>query len=163
MLLKKISAKTLVGDVKKLIAGHATGTKLDLFTIMGVSSGVESGSSTYGDWVAFKGKFEATNLETGEVSLAPKCFLPEPLQSMTVEALREHGTVEFAIVVGVLVNTELPMGYEYTCNPLHEIKQSDDLAHLRALTTAYAPKLLAAPAPAETITETVAEKPAKKK
>lgn len=133
MLLKKISAKTVIGDVKALATESDDGARLKLFVLIGRITGIQTGSSNFGDWIAFKGAFEVTNCNTGETSKSPKCFLPEPVQSMLVDALKAHETVDFAVELGIRVDRTLPTGYEYTVEPLAEMQESDELAHLRDL------------------------------
>lgn len=131
MLLKKISAKTLIGDIKQVIEGYKDGENVILFHVFGRANGIKTGTSNFGEWLCFEGQFEAVNVSTGETSQAPKCFLPDPIESMLVNALKDNAVVEFALEVGVKANSKLPMGYEYIVNPLVEVKQSDDLKVLR--------------------------------
>jgi len=133
MLLKKISAKTMIGNVKKLASEHENGTVIDLLNAYGKARGIKTGNSTYGDWVSFVGDFEAVDLRTGEVSQAPQIFLVEPLQSMLVNQLRTHDLVEFAYKLSIVCNDEILAGYEYRVSPLLEVQRSDELSHLREL------------------------------
>lgn len=129
-LIKKISPKTVVGDVTPPEKPTA------LFTVIGIASGIKSGPSPYGEYVALTGQFEAMNLETGEQYVAPICFLPDPLQGMIVAQLRtpdENGkmvTVQFGVEVGVRA-AKSATGYEYTVRELVEADRNDPLADLR--------------------------------
>ena len=129
-LIKKISRKTVVGDVSP--PEKAT----DLYTIMGIANGVKTGSSMYGEWLALTGQFEASNLETGEVFAAPVAFLPEPLNGLIAAKVRTPGedgkgvSVKFAVMVGVKP-AKNQFGLEYTVRELVDVKENDPLADLR--------------------------------
>lgn len=129
-LIKKISAKTVFGDVavpEKAVA---------LYTVMGIANGIRTGNSTYGEWLALTGQFEAMNLETGEAFVAPQCFLPEPLNGLIAAKVRtpdENGkpvSVRFAVEVG-LKPAKSTFGYEYTVRELVDASENDPLADLR--------------------------------
>jgi len=129
-LIKKISPKTVVGSPavpEKAVA---------LFTVIGIASGVKTGPSPYGEYVALTGQFEATNLETGEMYAAPVCFLPDPLQGMIVAKLRTPDsdgnlvTVQFGVEVGIKP-AKTATGYEYSVRELVEADRNDPLADLR--------------------------------
>lgn len=154
-LIRKISPKNICGKLEKPSKATA------LYHVIGIASSTKTGNSDYGQWVALKGQFEATNLANGELSVAPICFLPEPLNSMIAAKLDEtdqegnqvNTSVQFAVEVGYKP-ADNAYGYEYTTKEIIESDQADPLAALRA----EAKKAL--PAPEE---KTEAEKPAKKK
>lgn len=129
-LIKKISAKTIVG----VVAAPEKATPL--YTVMGIANGVKTGQSTYGEWIALTGQFEAMNLETGEAFAAPQVFLPEPLNGLIVAKVRtpdENGvtpSVRFAVEVGIKPSKST-MGYEYTVRELVDASENDPLADLR--------------------------------
>lgn len=140
-LLKKMSPKTILGEVKKYIFDketgeiHKDGTKFTLAKIFGKAHGVKTGQSDHGEWVAFLGAFGAiVTDEKGEIIneyRSPKVFLPEPMQTMLAAALHEADTVEFAVELGIECDSTSATGYTYTVNPIVEVKESDALAHLR--------------------------------
>jgi hypothetical protein len=143
--IKKLSIKTVYGviDVKKLLA--APGEKLDCMQVIGNVVSLKAGSSSYGEWTACEGMFEATNCETGEVSHASVLFLPDVALIPLRVALAQEGTrgVEFAIKIGVkYVNDAKPGGsvYEYTWEPLLPPDANDPITRIKA-------KLAALPAP----------------
>lgn len=129
-LIKKISAKTIVGTVT--VPEKAT----PLYTVIGIANGIKSGMSTYGEWLALTGQFEAMNLESGEAFVAPQVFLPEPLNGLIAAKIRtpdENGqpvSVRFAVEVGVKP-AKTTMGYEYTVRELVDASENDPLADLR--------------------------------
>lgn len=131
-LIKKISAKTVVGTVRP------PEKPTSLYTVIGIANGLRTGNTTYGDFVALTGQFEATNLETGEQYTAPQCFLPEPLCGMIAAQLRttdKEGnrttmSVRFAVEVGIKP-AKSTMGYEYTVRELVDTSEGDPLEDLR--------------------------------
>lgn len=140
-LIKKIGSKQVLGNVTKWVQDNLKGegpefvdgmTK-DAFTVYGIAKGVKTGVSTYGEWTAFQGTFEGVNLITGEAYAAVQCFVPEPLQSMLIEAMKKASTIEFAFKVGVKRRDDLERGYEYVVTPLTETQEANPLAHLKAL------------------------------
>jgi len=168
MLLKKISTKTVLGDVRKVVKDLEDGQIVDLMTVYGRAQGFKQGSSDFGDWLAFTGQFEVINLLTGETSEAPQVFLVEPLQGMLLAQLQNAESVDFAVTLQAVVDSEMPRGYEYRVVPLTETKRTDALDSLRALVHTKLPaiehkgdapqEVKQEPAP-----ESQAEKPSKKK
>lgn len=147
-LIRKISSKTVLGGVPE-VPTKAT----PLYTVIGVATGVRTGASSYGEFTALKGQFEATNLATGEQVTAPQCFLPEPLNGMIAAQLAmvdDDGnplakTARFAVEVGV-IPAKTATGYEYTARELVDTTENDPLADLRKALPAPAKKALPAPA-----------------
>lgn len=131
-LIRKISAKSVCGKVEKPKKAEP------LFSVLGIASKTKTGNSDYGPWTALVGQFEATNFATGEVFVAPQCFLPEPLNSMLAESLNEtddegkqvNNSVQFAIEVGIKPS-DVPIGYEYTTKEVVKADTADPLAALR--------------------------------
>lgn len=135
--VKKLSVATVYGkiDVKKLV--NAPGERLELFTVLGLAVGQKTGISSYGDWTALLGQFEATNLETGETFSGPSLFLPSvALTSLQVAMMAEGSRgVEFAIkVCAVLSKSNKPgaAAYEYTWEPLIPPDANDPVTRLKA-------------------------------
>lgn len=134
VLLKKMSAKTLIGKI------DPPEKQVDLFAVYGVATGTKTGSSNFGDWLAFIGDFEGVDIATGEVSRSPVCFLPEPAQGMLEAALlKNENGVEFSFIIGVKPNKTSTTGYEYTVKPVVASKQNDALEKLRGATTQALP------------------------
>jgi hypothetical protein len=138
-LKKKISAKTIIGNVKQYFTDRhdadvpsttikqgdiVAGQQIALMRVVGIASGVKSGNSTYGEWTAYKGEFRAVNLQTGEISTGSELFVPDVVQSLitpVVKKAEDSGTtVELAFDIGAVSNLS-QMGYEYTAKPLMEI------------------------------------------
>lgn len=158
--VKKISVATVSGaiDLKKLFKHHEDNgddAPLPLMRVIGQAVGLKIGTSAYGDWTALVGRFKATNLETGEVSEASQCFLPEiamvPIQVALANA-SQGGSVTFAIDVSVraIPANKRKLGgvaYEYTFDPVIEPNDDDPLVALERQIQA-GPKALAFGAPA---------------
>lgn len=130
-LLKKISAKTVMGNVKEIAKGMKDGERKDLFKLLGVCKGVKTGESTYGEYTEFHGSFYAINLLTGEEFEGVKAFLIDPWTGMLLGALEGNESVEFAITVSIIARDDLPMGYEYVGSPMVETRRADPLAALK--------------------------------
>jgi hypothetical protein len=151
-IIRKISAPRIVGNVKAYAPRQGADGSLPkdvvpLYRVFGSGADVRTGNSDNGPFVALKGRFEAVSLvadpETGEVSgqvfVAPECFLPEPTHSILVAELTQKdadgkrvvSSLDFAFEVGVKA-AKNPVGYEYVCVPLMEHTGSDPLAALRS-------------------------------
>lgn len=143
-LLKKISAKTVLGGKveRPSEAKH-------LFRVIGVVTGMASGQSNFGEWLAFKGEFQVIRAD-GARFYGVKLFLPDPAESLLAAAFKglqgeKAGMVEIALDIGIKPS-DVPIGYEYTAAPLVEIKSSDPVAALMAR-IGQGPAALPAPSP----------------
>jgi hypothetical protein len=127
---RKLSAKIIVG---KRIEQVTEST--DLFTVIGIATGIRQGQSTYGDWEALRGRFEVTRAEDGKVLTAPLMILPPPaLAEMfpgEVSVHRVYGfPFEFALRVGVDPSTN-GAGFEYRVTMLVKPRPHDPMLDLR--------------------------------
>ena len=168
-LVKKLSAKTVIGKVKEHLpkdekGGIIKGVEVALMRVIGLASGIKTGNSTYGEWTAFTGTFKAINLRTGEIIIgATQLFVPEIVEGLLIEAVRgsDGNPVEVAFDIGAVGN-DSEVGYEYTARPLFErvATASDPMAQLEA----RLPSLPALAAPAsEPVPETQATPEPEKK
>lgn len=146
-LVKKISAKVIFGDIKKVCKTKEDGDVVDLANFYGRATGFKTGTTDFGSWTAFTGNFEAVNLQTCEEFQARQIFLVEPLQGMLLDQLASAESVDFACKISVVVNESLPTGYEYRVTPLVDVKRSDELDALRQIAGAPSLKVLEAPKP----------------
>lgn len=160
--IKKLSVKTVYGniDLEKLI--KAPNKELHVMRVMGLAVGVASGESTYGEWQSLRGQFEATNPETGEVSESSVLFLPDvALTPILVSLSRpEVKGVEFAIDISVhYAQSKKPGGspYEYSFRAILPPDENDPISRLKARVLA-----LAAPTPAAGDAAPAAAAPASK-
>jgi hypothetical protein len=157
--IAKISAKSIGVNVEMEIGKDAKGKDTPvaksnehnkfLFRVLGMASGMKTGVSTYGEWVAFMGQFEATVIETGEVFRAGKLFLP-PIASNLLQGAVNGSPVEFGFDVGVTPAPNSATGYEWTVTPILEVSESDPVKLLANKLTANAPALPAPTKPAGT-------------
>jgi hypothetical protein len=147
-LVRKLSPKTVCGKVKlptKKGKGYdADGKEIEidvpysatLYTVIGVSHGIKTGTGDNGPWVAFLGSFEATRHSDGAVFQAGQCFIPKAVEDLLVSAMRAgqkddpQASVQFAIEVGIKP-ADTAVGYEYTVKNLVKTQNADPLALLR--------------------------------
>lgn len=114
-IISKISAKTLVGDVKTAPDG-------ELFRVVGNATGIETGESQFGQWEALVGDFLASSPD-GKEFKAGKAFLPVTALNLLRGSLMEGNSVQFAFVIGKKKSSAAPVGYEYTITPMIETKE----------------------------------------
>lgn len=139
--VKKLSVAT-IGAIPKEFKKQPHDTRVSLMQVIGRVEKIETGTSQFGEWVAFVGSFKAVKMEDGEVFRGAKCLLPDVAASMLTEAVEKagDGIVEFAIEIGLrrvvkfdAKGEETGIGYEYTMKPLIEMDAaSDPLAALEA-------------------------------
>ena len=138
-LARKLSAKTLGFDKPKIMAllDASKGKPVQLYVIAGRANGVKTGESQYGPWTAFIGSFAAINIAVGKnEEYAPgveirssRAFIPQPMEDAIASALNENeGGVEFSIEVSAVIGDK--GDYEYVCNPLVKLAESDELSGL---------------------------------
>lgn len=135
-LIRKISAKTVCGNVKAIAKDLKEGESKQIMEVIGLvkpgNSGIQTGETDNGPWVAFKGGFEAVDLETGESYKAPKMFLPEVATELlmpAVEAAESDVVVHFSI--GIRQDENSAPGYTYIVEPKQETSESDPLEMLK--------------------------------
>ena len=162
--LKKMSVASMNVIPKNYKKKHADGGMehgeiRSLFDVFGIADGIETGSTSMGEWTAFTGSFKAVSCHADADGIfqeyrGKKLFLPDVATDAISDALNsaEGGKVEFALQIGmkrvIKLNPqgeETGAGYEYTMKPLIEIDASaDPLAHLEN-------KVKSLPAPSKTI------------
>jgi hypothetical protein len=144
-LVRKLSPKSIIGG-RFLPPSKET----VLYTVIGTTHGIKSGTGDNGPYVAFLGAFEATRISKYDSEKrdfvpdperktfqAGQCFVPkavEDLLAATVLKMKEdrQGTaIEFAIQVGVKPS-DTAIGYEYTIKNLVKTSGADPLAALRS-------------------------------
>jgi hypothetical protein len=155
-LLNKIVAKDIVGKKELKMTKEGPGSEpRRLYTVYGTANGFEQGNSSYGEWTAFTGFFEAIRYKDGQKFRAPKCFLQGAAEGLLLAAIVEakkndaDSSLQFAFVIGVKqssrwLETDQGSSYEYTVESMIETKQDDPLAALRGTVMAQLP----APEPA---------------
>lgn len=174
-LIKKISAKTVLGNIVQIVAALEVGETVEGYAVAGHCEGFETGMSTYGEWRRFVGDFHVTNYITGEVNRAPSCHVPELLDnilynsikdSVSIDASRATKTtkyyglsspIEFAFKVDIKRapdDENEGIKYEYLVTPLTAVATNDSLQHLVNL---IPPKKLALAAPVDPIQSDIPE------
>jgi len=127
-ILKKITVKAVCGQLDKPEKATA------IMTIFGLIRQATPDKSDYGDYVRFKGQFEAVDLETGSVYQSGTLILPEIAEGLlfgAVSGMDEDTQLQFALEIG-LKPSKSPTGYDYTVKPLTDQGTADPLADLRA-------------------------------
>lgn len=147
----KISMKTVVGDIKKLILSGqlADGESYPLMRVRGQVNKMTTGSGDYGPWVAFRGLAEATNLITGETVASTKVFLPEVISDEMAAILQDadDGTsIQFSYDIIANIDHELPTLYQYSIDSHFQSGGNDPLALIREKEPELPRLQLAAPA-----------------
>lgn len=134
-MIKKLSVKGVCGDVKKFVRDNLSDDKpsVTCMRVVGIAHGVATGTTDNGDWTAFKGGFEATNIITGETFAAGRLFLPEVAESLVLAALSgdDVDSVNLAFDIGVKINEASVTGYEYFAKPLIKPAENDPLTQLK--------------------------------
>jgi len=132
--IKKITVKTVHGKVEK--------PKKDtlLMRVIGVVHGVRTGSTQYGDFVAFRGAFKGIRLSDGEVFSAGQCLLPDCVSDTLAATIMQSDvkSADFAFDIGVKP-ADNAVGYEYYAASLVKASETDPLAALEARITAALP------------------------
>lgn len=134
---KKLSTVKICGKVRA--KDIPEGGELDLYEVVGVASGVKSGTTDFGDWQALTGTFAAQNLETGEQFRSGVCFLPDVgLDPILGQLGAGANAVEFGWVVGIQEDDDVVCGYSYYVRPLIAADENDPLKELTAKMTVRA-------------------------
>lgn len=151
-LLRKISPKTVCPEVLTRLDIPGAPAEKMLYDVYGVTNKVRTGKGDKGEWIQFKGQFEAVT-ESGEIFASGAVFLPQPFEDMLYGQLAqaqeadEKATVQFACRVSIVQPTPgkpSATGYEFRCMPLVESTDASPVAALRAHVQEQR-KLLAAP------------------
>lgn len=133
-IVSKLSLKSLKAQPAK--NALAPGETRDVAMIYGRTNKCEIVPTGFGDSTRFSGSFEGVNLATGEKQKSARAFLPGIVEDLLAEAvagLDEGAFVDFGFIVGVQHSEKGNMGYAYTVRPVVELKESDELGHLRNL------------------------------
>jgi len=121
-IIGKISVKTVVGNKKTINDGikEYNGASVPIMRVVGQVSGIETGSSTYGEWLALKGNFQATNILTGEVFMSSTAFVDNTYsQNIQSELEKEEvSIVEIAVDIHAASSDSSQTGYIYSIRPL---------------------------------------------
>lgn len=131
-LQSKISLKSIGAQPKAGSLAEGEVKKLAVF--YGRCTGYVTGESSFGEFVKFRGSFEAVNADTGEVYRSSNILMPDIITNLLRDALDnredDSAALEFAIELGAKYATT-SRGYEYTVVPLVQLAESDELGRLR--------------------------------
>lgn len=142
-LVLKLSAKTVIGNVRNLLPRdelnddktvkvNRNGESVKLMRVIGQCTGMKTGESQFGPWIAFTGSFQAIKMETGEIFRSGKIFLPEVAEQLLAPLVMEADgkAVEFAFDIEAKRDDSLAIGYIYEVTPLLEVAESDPMKAL---------------------------------
>lgn len=145
-IVKKLSAKVLVGNVKSYVKDLQEGQSLDIFRVVGIARKIKTGISNFGEWESLMGEFVAEPLvgaKAGQRFRTGQMFLPDVALNLIAPVVGNgNNGVELAFVVNIEANEDSATGYIYSCQFLVEPESSDPLEALMA-------KALPAPAKEE--------------
>ncbi len=138
IIVRKLRAVDVMGKAVKFFIPQEEGGMTKLYTVYGKSRSIRGGTSTYGEFYALKGMFQAVRDSDDQEFISAECFLPEPMHDHIVNrylAAAEKGEnapmLEFAFEI-YLKESAVPIGYEYVTVPIVQPSATDDLADLRA-------------------------------
>lgn len=159
-LIRKISPRTVAGDkLEQRLDVKDAPKEVVLYDVYGIAGKTKTGHTDKGDWLAFKGEFEAVTPD-GEIFRSGVVHLQAPFEDMLLSALMqakeadENATVQFAVRVAIVPPAKgkpSMTGYEYQVTPLVEARDSAPMLSLREQAE-QAVKALAAPSPVADIT-----------
>lgn len=147
-IVKKLSTKVLVGNVKSYLKDLQKGQVCDLFRVVGLARGTRSGSSNCGDFTALTGDFVAeavTGDKAGQRFRTGQLFLPDVALGLIVPIVDNLGkgdSVELAFMVGITPDDDSATGYIYVASFLQEPSANDPMEALlaKAMPALEAPK-----------------------
>lgn len=137
-IVRKLSVKSLVGNMKSIVKPMANGTEFSVVRVAGLAKGLKHGESNYGPWTSVIGDFVAEPLVgegVGKRVRAGTLFLPDVALNLIVPAVDGLGkgeSVQFAFELTVIVNDDISGGYEYGAKTLIEAQENDPLELLVA-------------------------------
>jgi hypothetical protein len=150
--LKKITPKTLGYDKKAIVSlleKVADGESVPLYKVAGSVTGMTAGTSTYGDWLKFKGEFSVI-LADGRAFDSNSALFPAFLTDRLAPVVKgaNGDAVEFAFSIFAKRRDDLAIGYEYTARSLVDVAPTDTAKRLQGFLQLAAPAPVPAPAPA---------------
>jgi len=133
-LIKKISVKTVCGNIKKMIASQPEGEEksVPVMRAYGTATRTQTGEGDNGPWVAFVGQFKAVNLLDGVEYTSGKMFLPDVASDLLEGALgaAENNNVEFAFDIIAVPDEASATGYVYQAESLIEPEKDDTFSRM---------------------------------
>ena len=139
-LLRRIAPKTVCEDLLRRLDVEGAPERIELYTVYGMTSGTRSGKTDRGEWLSFKGQFEAIRADNAKRYVSGQVFLQQPFENMLYAKLIEaqqtddKASVQFAIAVALVRPAKgkpSATGYEFEVRPVIESEESSPLALLR--------------------------------
>lgn len=159
-LLKKITVKGVL-ERKPTAALLGDANNFAIMTVFGTATSCkpekhEFGDGNFSEYNRFRGNFSAVRVSDGEEFRSGTLIMPDvagdALAGVMADLEEGKASVQFAFFIGIK-NSESPIGYEYTAEPLTEPQEHDPLLQMRRqlLGDSNTPKL-AAPTEGENVT-----------
>lgn len=125
-LLRKISVKTVCGQVdpRELPKDDSV---MPLMRVFGIVRGLKKGTTDYGEYVGFKGQFEAIDLKTQKRYISAVCFLPAQATEMIEGGYDGQNELSFGFDIGVHYDKDIAMGYSYSVTAKKKVAENDAL------------------------------------
>jgi len=136
-LVKKLSAKVLVGQVKSYVKDLQNGQSVELFRVVGIAHGIKSGISNFGEWTSLMGQFVAEPLigdKKGQRFRTGQLFLPDVMLNMIAPLVADKANrgIELAFVVSAIKDDTANNDYFYSGDFLSDPAENDPLEALVA-------------------------------
>lgn len=145
-IIKKISVATVHGALdKKALFALPEGQSMRVMRVFGVATGVETGTSSMGDWECLTGEFKAINTDDEEF-YSGKAFLPGAGHSVVAGRLLGAGTEGVEFVFDFAAVADKPgakpsaTGYTYQVKPVIEQPAESRIRRLEGQITALMEK-----------------------
>jgi len=149
-IVRKITIRNLgfpTLELKKLVLDdEKEGILHTIVKIFGLCHSAKPGQSDNGEFLKLSGEFTGVNLTTGELYSSSTAILPNFISDQFVSVLKEHGSVEFALEIGVERRDNTATGYVFSVKSLMPAKSSNRMLELMAANGGADVVKLAAPA-----------------
>lgn len=139
-LLRKLAPATVTPDLLKRLDGADAPKEVHLYDVYGTASKFKEGKTNYGEYLGFRGSFEAIRGDTGEIIASNMCFVPQPFQDLLYSKMLDtqkddpKAQLEFAIRISIVPpkpGKPSSTGYEYLVMPIIEDRSTSPLSNLR--------------------------------
>jgi hypothetical protein len=132
--LNKITVANVCGKIER----SSVTEPYALMRVLALVSSMKEEETQYGPYMDFRGRFEATNLETGEVVESSRLIVPsivEDLLAADVAALQNEGggNVLARFEIGVKPSDRGSLGYQYTLKVEQAADENSRVDHFAAL------------------------------
>lgn len=145
---RRVARKITVADVcGKLAKGSVEGPR-QIMSVLARVTDMKPQETQYGPYIDFRGQFEATNLETGEVHQGSRMIVPsiveQELEAAFMGQVDGDDVLLAAFVIGVEPSERGSMGYAYTLEILNQENEGEIVDPFAAIRESAA-KALPAP------------------